>query len=229
MLKIILASTAVLAAGLAHASTYDALSSFGVAGSAFTFGSGTGAGFTLSPDFDADGCSGVTGLACYDNHAGAYSFPAVGKNISASDPLTFYTNVLPKNLLFIQSLLGQVATVRFTAPTSSTYDVTGSFTRIDNSDGSGDGVDVGIVLGALSGVNHLSTTYLDTAAFGGPVSLNAGDTLDFYVDALTTTYNDGTGFTVTLSSVPEPATWGLMLAGFGMIGIAGRRRALKTA
>ncbi len=29
---------------------------------------------------------------------------------------------------------------------------------------------------------------------------------------------------VSLTAVPEPATWGLMLAGFGMIGIAARRR-----
>lgn len=36
--------------------------------------------------------------------------------------------------------------------------------------------------------------------------------------------SDGSG-----STVPEPATWALMLAGFGMVGAAARRRGSSTA
>ena len=34
---------------------------------------------------------------------------------------------------------------------------------------------------------------------------------------------------VSIAAVPEPATWGLMIAGFGMIGATMRRRAVKLA
>lgn len=34
---------------------------------------------------------------------------------------------------------------------------------------------------------------------------------------------------VSISLVPEPATWGLLMAGFGLVGITARRRALRKA
>jgi hypothetical protein len=43
-------------------------------------------------------------------------------------------------------------------------------------------------------------------------AVGTGETLGGYVD------------NITLSAVPEPATWGLMILGFGMIGAAMRRR-----
>jgi len=45
----------------------------------------------------------------------------------------------------------------------------------------------------------------------------------------TTTANVGTVFNVTAAAVPEPATWALMLAGFGMVGYALRRRRAAVA
>lgn len=38
----------------------------------------------------------------------------------------------------------------------------------------------------------------------------------------------GAGFATGVGAVPEPATWALMLAGFGMTGIAARRRVART-
>ncbi len=40
----------------------------------------------------------------------------------------------------------------------------------------------------------------------------------------TTTVSNGTVVNLTAAAVPEPATWALMLAGFGMVGYAMRRR-----
>jgi len=46
---------------------------------------------------------------------------------------------------------------------------------------------------------------------------------------VTTTANVGTVFNVTAAAVPEPTTWALMFAGFGMVGYAMRRRRSAVA
>ena len=39
------------------------------------------------------------------------------------------------------------------------------------------------------------------------------------------TYSDNGGaFQITISNVPEPSTWALLIVGFGMVGVAARRR-----
>lgn len=233
MFKTIIASALLAVAATAHAASYDAFASFGVAGSPFTFGAGpNSSGFAASPDFAADNCVGFAGLACYDNNANPYTFPAVGKNISTSNPLTFATNVLPKNELFVQSLPGDLAIVRFTAPTTSAYTVSSTFTRIDTSDGAGDGTVVGFhVVGVLNSGSSadLAKVYLTSASFSRTILLTAGESVDFTVDAKGNTFNDGTGFNATLTTVPEPASWGLMVAGFALIGAAARRRPVTRA
>ncbi len=57
----------------------------------------------------------------------------------------------------------------------------------------------------------------------------AGDSYTLNFTGLAT--DDRTAFidNVSLSVVPEPATWGLMLAGFALVGVAARRRAALTA
>jgi len=64
----------------------------------------------------------------------------------------------------------------------------------------------------------------------GLISLSAGDTLSFQIAAIPSGYSDGTIAVTALaaSPTPEPATWALMLGGFGAIGGAMRSRR-KTA
>ncbi len=60
------------------------------------------------------------------------------------------------------------------------------------------------------------------AIYAGEVLLTSG-TLD------TTGAPSGTvKFDAPVNGVPEPATWGLMLAGFAMVGVAARRRSTRT-
>lgn len=42
-------------------------------------------------------------------------------------------------------------------------------------------------------------------------------------------YNDGTSISLSFGVVPEPATWALLIAGFGMVGYAARRRSVGLA
>ncbi len=71
---------------------------------------------------------------------------------------------------------------------------------------------------------------------GVSVSTAGGTDYNLYFDGsnynITDSVNDpggsGSGArnltSFTVSQVPEPATWGLLLAGFGMVGVAARRR-----
>lgn len=85
------------------------------------------------------------------------------------------------------------------------------------------------------------TPYGATGSFSFPQN-HSDDTLDYVYDKLSLYFwppapnFDGTPWTFTLSDspitppggVPEPATWAMMIVGFGMIGGAVRRRRLPA-
>ena len=58
----------------------------------------------------------------------------------------------------------------------------------------------------------------------GLLSLSAGDTLSFQIIAIPAGYGDSTLAVTVASSSPEPASWAMMLGGFGLIGGAMRDR-----
>jgi len=79
--------------------------------------------------------------------------------------------------------------------------------------------------------DSISTTYQIDYFDGGccssnPVYSGSGTTLDAAPDSSYAGY-DGGGFSYSLASVPEPATWALMLTGFGLAGAALRRRSAR--
>ncbi len=100
--------------------------------------------------------------------------------------------------------------------------------------------------GALVDTISLVSYPLDDAYRGNPnpgfLGQNSGEKYAFFNFVVTGGYdevhliqNNGGGFELdnvtvgTTAAVPEPATWGLMLVGFGLVGFSARRRGVVAA
>lgn len=104
----------------------------------------------------------------------------------------------------------------FTTLLGKTY-----FVSIDyNQNGSGRIADVSVNGGSIGTLVGTGTWQNFTTTF-----LGTGSTVNF---AITETVGGGNAGVVldniSVTAVPEPATWGLMIVGFGMVGFAARRR-----
>lgn len=84
----------------------------------------------------------------------------------------------------------------------------------------------------------IGATQLDSITVAGGGSTNFGlRTVNFTTTGGNLTFSafgtsDGVGGyldDITVSAIPEPATWGLMIAGFGLVGYAARRRRAAVA
>ena len=123
---------------------------------------------------------------------------------------------------------GAFADVRYTAATAFSGILNVNFAGIDLV---GTTTDVHVLRNGVSLASGLVNGYGQTVSFTGAVTLGAGDYLDFLVGwgANGNYIDDSTGFTASLTSqatgsVPEPASWLLMIGGFGLAGAALRRR-----
>jgi hypothetical protein len=63
-----------------------------------------------------------------------------------------------------------------------------------------------------------------SATLTGFQTLAAGQAFGVIVDRRSIYYGDSTAFNFSINAVPEPATWAMLLLGFGMIGFAMRKR-----
>jgi hypothetical protein len=117
---------------------------------------------------------------------------------------------------------GDDTILRFTAPSDGAYSVTGQFFA-----GDGGSVSGSIVLD--SQLTHPLQYFADTTdqSVFAPLSLGmkAGDTLDFVVGNNGNYLYGSTPISVVITTVPEPETCAMMLAGLALLaGIARRRR-----
>lgn len=213
-----------------QATVYSAVSDFPTVGNATSPLNGVwsyGYATTLSPlNFTPDSTS--TGDYFNDGNAAGfytpttvnYDLPAILKNVSGGtlDGIVGTIGPWPTSLLLLHpGESGAYAVVRFTAPTSATYNVSGLFTAMGNY--SGATVDT-VVYGPGSTVLFSTVSTNGPHPFSFSQSLAAGESLNFAVGFGPSGqfYYDSTGFDVTIT--PEPAFYGFLTLGLGGLALA---------
>ena len=148
--------------------------------------------------------------------------PSVGFN---NGPAFFDGNVgaSANQIILIASVSGASTDLVFTAPTSGLYNFSGSFT--------GDQVNIGVNVEVLENSSLLFSSSVNAfgqiVPFNGSLTLSAGDTLRF--EATTGSGFQNTGLNLSISAVPEPSTWAMMILGFVGIGFMTYRLQSKPA
>jgi len=212
---------AALTGTTAQAASYDATADFQTLsnpGSVWSYGysSSAGAGYALTL-FDTASAS-VWSMGGYNTLGTPAAF--VNTGASANGVATGQLGLHPGPLAN-----GDVAILRFTAPTAGSYAVTGQFFAGD----------IGSMQGLIilnDDATHPLQVFGNTtdASVFAPLTLTlaAGAHVDFAVGNNGSFYYGSTPLSVQINStpVPEPSSYALLLGGLGMLGwMAKRRRA----
>jgi hypothetical protein len=221
-----LTAAAAVLSSPAMAVSYDAFSSFnGTQGAGnFTYGSVDDA-VTAGTLFTANTNCFIAGSICLQ---AAPNNDVPGATRSSVTSFQYGSVNVPTDRLLLHP--GPTAAdggvfITFTAPTSAYYSFAASFsvqdihpTGVDLIFRQQSGASPALFFGAASlGSNNLTYNY------SGSTFLNAGDVLSTIINRQGNYGSDSTGENFTVS-VPEPASWAMMLAGFGLMGGAMRRR-----
>jgi PEP-CTERM motif len=127
-------------------------------------------------------------------------------------------NFLANEFLLVAGIGGQYSDLVFTAPADGIYSVVTSFRGAQNVIGTV----VGVVANGTLLFDSSVTAVGQTVPFDTEVSLTAGDTVVFSVGPGGGAQN--TGLSATITTVPEPGTYALLLVGLGLVGWGTRRR-----
>jgi hypothetical protein len=138
------------------------------------------------------------------------------------------------NLIFMHPGNGYDVDLRFTAPVTETVTAYFSPQLVDpNGVGYPNGMTAAIydngTLEASTVLNHDAKGYSPNP-FSATFAISAGQTVDFLLIPNNGNFSyDSTQAVATVSSVPEPATWAMMLLGFCGLGFMAYRRKSKSA
>jgi hypothetical protein len=227
-LRLAAVAAITLASSPAAAVSYDAVTQFSTISSTGTWSYGFG---TIGSSFTAAATGGACALDlfCWQPLATTLGTPLIALNTSAGN-LAFPTGWIPNNMLDLHPgpSGAEDAIVRFTAPSAGMYSFSGMFGTIGYDAtgvlalgyGPAGLLFSGSLPNAAPGFGQFGSTY----SFFGTVLLAAGDALDFGVNNAGIFYGDSTMLSLNVANVPEPASWAMLIAGFGLTGAAMRRR-----
>lgn len=219
IVKLILAAAAALA-GLvalpAAAATYDANASFTASSAtagAFTFGSFSGGVFT---PYQTGGTCAFAGTTCLTagDYLGVYQ-----SSDGTAHPAG--TALIPASGLVLHpGANDQLSVIMLTVPKTAIYTIKLAAYQAD--------IDARTqTVGILSGGHTFTLTTLSPTnssfAISGKGLLTAGQQFGVFVGNDGQYFFDATGVSFS-ASIPEPASWALMITGFALTGFAARRR-----
>jgi len=232
-----MALTAALSLGAAPAgavTVWSAVDDFSIAANpngAWAYGEGTaGSSFTAFTNAFTGGFGG--NFNYWQSSTPSSGVPLVGKNIGAVS-VASGTVVVPLGALEIHPGPSTDVLVQWTAPSASRYSYAGSFALQDIYPNGVIGEvyknNAQLYSGLLTGPGASYPNAGQTELFSGAVSLSAGDKLTFAVNNAGNYYFDSTGLKATITAVPEPSSWALLLTGFAGLALAARRRKAALA
>lgn len=200
----------------AQAAVYDAFSAFnGTQGAGNFYYLKVNGANPATPLTVNTGC--LFGLACLQT-PDLDDGPAFYK--STLTPFSVNTVLVPNDrLVALPDASGVI--VSFIAPTAGTYTVFGQFNALDSQ-----ATGVGILSFGPGGSSPVqpANSVPQNVTFNSVLQLAAGQGVGFLILPGAIADHDATGFTFRVSSaVPEPATWAMMIAGFGLVGASVRR------
>lgn len=201
----------------AHATVYDAFSSFnGTQGAGnFVYLASTGPGTAALFDTNSQCLFNLTCLQLSTDIGGSAFYK------STLAPFLVNTTTVPNDkLIAIPDSKGVIVT--FIAPATGTYDISASFTALDS-------LATGVGIFAVAPVNQASpviqpNSVPNNATYTRSLALNQGQGFAFFIGPGMVDDHDVTGFNFTVTSVPEPMTWAMMIVGIGLVGGAMRRQ-----
>lgn len=223
-MKLILAAATALAALVAlpvTAATYYANALFNASSAtsgAFTFGSFSGGAFTPYPTGGTCLFAGTTCLTAGD-YLGVYQ-----SSNGTAHPAG--TALIPASGLVLHpGAASQLSVIMFTAPKTAVYTLKLAAYQADiYAQTQTFGVLAGTSVFTLATLSPSNPTF----AITGKGLLTAGQQLGVFVGNNGQYFYDATGVSFS-ASIPEPASWALMIAGFAMTGFAARRRNTAVA
>ncbi len=209
------------------ATTYDAFSSFnGVNNPVGRFAYYSGGQALVAPSGTCtDQIANVQCLvsALPGNDSGVYKSPTVATLSGGGGTDNLHVT---NTALLIQPGGSNGVGTYFIAPAAGTYFIDALFNAQDS-------LANGVSIFGVTGLNGVfSSNLIGNADFipldftyHSTVSLGANDVFGFFLSPGAVDSHDITALNFTVNNgVPEPATWMMMLAGFGAIGLAMRRR-----
>lgn len=206
---------------VAAAPVYDAVNDFSIGSNpngAWAYGT---TGTSLAGLFTAFTIADTTLIPGVDAWTASGGFPQVGHNTTGSTINAFGVLHIPADQLFLHpGSAGEYAVVQWTAPVgiSGPLYIAGLFSGLDDTPTT---TDVHVLLNGSSMFSSNISSQGTPTPFSFTQSLNPGDVLTFAVGygANGNYQNDGTGFNVTISDVPETSS--TYLTSFGLAAVLG--------